>query len=90
MRLTGPERESLTDPQTGLPAGRLIEDQLRKIIRQKGWALMDIRLNFYDPFKDVYGFIAGNDVLTIHRDADREVVDRSGTPADFYRACRWG
>src|SRR5512139_1117043 len=27
------ERESLTDPQSGLPAGRLIEDQLRRIIR---------------------------------------------------------
>jgi len=77
------ERESLTDPQTGLPAGRLIEDQLRKIIRQKGWALMDIRLNFYDPFKDVYGFIAGNDVLRSTAMLIGEVVDRSGTPADF-------
>src|SRR5512144_584074 len=28
------ERESLTDPQTGLPAGRMIEDQLRSAIRQ--------------------------------------------------------
>jgi DNA-binding response OmpR family regulator len=39
------ERESLTDPQTGLPAGRLNEDQLRRVIRQKGWALLDMRLN---------------------------------------------
>jgi DNA-binding response OmpR family regulator len=29
------ERESLTDPRSGLPAGRLIEDQLRRIIRQR-------------------------------------------------------
>jgi PleD family two-component response regulator len=77
------ERESLTDPQTGLPAGRLIEDQLRKIIRQKGWALMDIRLNFYDPFKDVYGFIAGNDVLRSTAMLIGEVVDRLGSPSDF-------
>src|SRR5512140_3826464 len=32
------ERESLTDAQSGLPSGRLIEDQLRKVIRQKDWS----------------------------------------------------
>src|SRR5512145_1109375 len=53
------ERESLTDPQTGLPSGRLIEDQLRHIIRLKDWAFMDIRINHFSAFKDVYGFIAG-------------------------------
>ncbi len=57
------ERESLTDPQSGLPSGRLIEDQLRKIIREKGWALYDIKINNLEPFKEVYGFIAASDVL---------------------------
>lgn len=57
------ERESLTDPQSGLPSGRLIEDQLRKIIREKEWALYDIRINHLEPFKEAYGFIAASDVL---------------------------
>src|SRR5512136_426297 len=48
------ERESLTDPRSGLPAGRLIEDQLRRIIRESGWAFIDIRVNNFDAFKDVY------------------------------------
>jgi PleD family two-component response regulator len=78
------ERESLTDPHTGLPAGRLIEDELRKMIRQrKGWAFMDIRLNNFDPFKDVYGFIAANDVLRFAAMLIGEVVDAAGTPNDF-------
>lgn len=77
------ERESLTDPQSGLPAGRLIEDQLRRLIRQKGWSYMDIRLNHYDPFKDVYGFIAGNDVLRFTGMVLGEVVDELGTTNDF-------
>lgn len=78
------ERESLTDPQTGLPAGRLIEDELRKMIRQrKGWAFMDIRLNNYDPFKDVYGFIAANDVLRFTAMLIGEVMDGAGTASDF-------
>ena len=77
------ERESLTDPQSGLPAGRLIEDQLRKVIRQKGWSLLDIRINHYDPFKEVYGFIAANDVLRFAGMLLGEVVDEKGTLGDF-------
>ncbi|HIE57931.1 MAG TPA: response regulator transcription factor, partial [Anaerolineales bacterium] len=41
------ERESLTDPRSGLPSGRLIEEELRRIIRTDGWALMDIRINHF-------------------------------------------
>jgi CheY-like chemotaxis protein len=77
------ERESLTDPQSGLPSGKLIEDQLRRNIRQKGWAFMDIRLNYYDAFKGVYGFIAANDVLRFTGMLLGEVVDEVGTTNDF-------
>ena len=77
------ERESLTDPQSGLPSGRLIEDQLRKMIRQKDWSFMDIRINHFDGFKDVYGFIAANDVLRFIGMLLGEVVDQLGTSNDF-------
>jgi PleD family two-component response regulator len=78
------ERESLTDPQTGLPAGRLIEDELRRMIRQrKGWAFMDIRINSFEAFKDVYGFIAANDVLRFTAMMIGEVMDDLGTQNDF-------
>ncbi len=77
------ERESLTDPRSGLPAGRLIEDQLRRIIRQKGWALLDARINNFEPFKDVYGFVAGDDVLRFTAMLIGEVVDELGTTSDF-------
>ncbi|MBN2115188.1 MAG: response regulator [Anaerolineales bacterium] len=77
------ERESLTDPRSGLPAGRLIEDQLRRIIRQKGWALLDARVNSFEPFKDVYGFVAGDDVLRFTAMLIGEVIDELGTTTDF-------
>lgn len=77
------ERESLTDPRSGLPAGRLIEEQLRKIIREKEWALMDIRVNTFDQFRDVYGFVAGDDVLRFAAMVMGEVVDETGTSSDF-------
>jgi diguanylate cyclase (GGDEF)-like protein len=77
------ERESLTDPRTGLPAGRLIEEQLRRIIRERGWALLDARVNYFDAFKDVYGFVAGDDVLRFTSMLIGEVVDEFGTTSDF-------
>ena len=77
------ERESLTDPRSGLPAGRLIEEQLRKIIREKDWAMIDIRINHFDPFRDVYGFVAGDDVLRFSAMLIGEVVDETGTLSDF-------
>jgi len=77
------ERESLTDPRSGLPAGRLIEEQLRRIIREKGWALLDARVNNFDAFKDVYGFVAGDDVLRFTAMLIGEVVDELGTTSDF-------
>jgi diguanylate cyclase (GGDEF)-like protein len=77
------EREALTDPRSGLPAGRLIEEQLRQSIRQEGWAYMDIRVNHFDKFNDVYGFVAGDDALRFASMLLSEVVDEIGTPNDF-------
>ena len=77
------EREALTDPRSGLPAGRLIEEQLRSTIRKSGWAYMDIRINYFDQFKDVYGFVAADDVLRFAAMLMSEVVDELGSPSDF-------
>lgn len=77
------ERESLTDAQSGLPSGKLIEDQLRKIIRKDDWAFIDIRLNNFEPFKEVYGFIAASDVLRYTGMLIGEVLDQYGTDFDF-------
>ena len=77
------ERESLTDPRSGLPAGRLIEEQLRRIIREKGWALLDAGLSHFEPFKDVYGFVTADDVLRFTAMLIGEVVDELGNPSDF-------
>jgi PleD family two-component response regulator len=77
------EREALTDPRSGLPAGRLIEEQLRLTIRKSGWAYMDIRINHFDQFKDVYGFVAADDVLRFAAMLMSEVVDELGSSSDF-------
>ena len=81
--ITRAEQQSLTDPHSGLPSGRLIEEQLRTIIHQQGWALTDIRLQHYQPFREIYGFVAGDDVLRFTAMLMSEVVDDVGSPNDF-------
>ncbi len=77
------ERESLTDPRSGLPSGRLIEDQLRQIIRRDGWAYLDVRINHFEAFSDVYGFVAADNVIRFTTLLLGEVVDEFGAEEDF-------
>ena len=77
------QQQSLTDPSSGLPSGKLIEDQLRRIIRLKNWVLIDVRINHFEAFKDVYGFVAGSDVIRFTGMLANEILDELGTPNDF-------
>ena len=80
------EMISLTDANSGLPSGRLIEDQLRSLMRSpesKNWTYIDLKINHLDAFKDVYGFVAGNEVQRFAALLLGEVVDELGTPDDF-------
>lgn len=77
------ERERLTDPRTGLPAGRLIEDQLRQVIQKTGWAYLDIAINNFDSFSDVYGFVAGDDALRFTAVVINDILEEVGASGDF-------
>lgn len=74
---------SLTSPVTGLPSSKLIEEQLRQIIRRKGWSVLYIGIHDIDAFKDAYGFVAGDDVLRFTAMLLTEVVDELGTGSEF-------
>jgi len=77
------EQQSLTDPRSGLPSGRLIEEQLRRIIRLESWSFLDMRIKNFEPFRDVYGFVAADNVLRFTAMLLGEVVDEVGTANDF-------
>jgi diguanylate cyclase (GGDEF)-like protein len=81
--LSRAERESLTDPRTGLPAGHVIEDQLRHILGTQGWAVLDCRINHFDTFKEVYGFVSGDDVLRFTGMTISQILDQTGDESDF-------
>ena len=80
------EMISLTDANSGLPSGRLIEDQLRRLMRDPAgntWTYIDLKINYLEQFKDVYGFVAGNEVQRFAAILLGEVMDEMGTPNDF-------
>lgn len=74
---------SLTSPVTGLPSSKLIEEQLRGIIRRKDWAVLYVGINHIGDFNDVYGFVAGDDVLRFVAMLLTEVVDELGMGSEF-------
>jgi PleD family two-component response regulator len=78
------ERDHYTDPNSGLPSSSLIEEKLRELMREdKVWTYLDVKIVNFEPFKDVYGFVAGNDVLRFMALMMGEVLDEFGTPNDF-------
>lgn len=75
--------ESLTNPTTGLPSARLIEDQLRRLLRRDNWGVIYIGIDRLEPFKEVYGFVAADEVLRYTAMVLSEIADHIGTPDDF-------
>jgi PleD family two-component response regulator len=77
------QRLNMTDPRTGLPSARLIEDQLRSIMRETNWTLLLVGVDNLVPFTDAYGFVAGDEVMRFTAMLLNEVVDELGTLDDF-------
>lgn len=72
-----------TDGVTGLPSGRLIEDQFRLLLRRENWALMYMGISGFGPFKEAYGLGSAKTVLRITANALLEAVGELGTEDDF-------
>lgn len=77
------EIASLTSPSTGLASGRLIEQQLREIMRRDDWGILYIGIKQLDTFNEVYGFVAGEEVLRFSGMLLNDVIDALGTADDF-------
>jgi len=77
------ERERLTDPRTHLPSGHSVEEYLRTLIQRQDWTLLDIRIKHFDAFREVYGFIAADDVLRLMGMLLAQIMDQLGAEQDF-------
>jgi len=78
------DREKSMDPRSNLPSSKLIEDQLRDLMkRTETWNYLDLKINNFDSFQEQYGLIAGTEVLRAFALMLGEVVEDLGTPDDF-------
>jgi PleD family two-component response regulator len=74
---------NLTNPTTGLPGSKLIEEQLKRILTRHDWALASIGLFFFTPFTEAYGFVAGDNALRFVALFLNEAINERGSPEDF-------
>jgi CheY-like chemotaxis protein len=78
------KREALTHPVTNLPAGKLIEEQLKRIKDSSTpWLMLYFGIRNVNEFREVVGPIHVNEVLIFLADMMREAVETYGTMNDF-------
>jgi PleD family two-component response regulator len=75
--------ENLTSPTTGLPSGKLIEEQLRRLVRRDDWVVLYVGILNIEGFNEAYGFVAGDDVFRFIALMLNEAIDAHGTTNDF-------
>ena len=82
--ITAAKRIVNIDPKSNLPTGTLIEEQLRNLMRSdEPWTYIDIKINTFEQFREVYGFVAGDEVIRFMAILLSEIVDENGTSDDF-------
>lgn len=75
--------ENLTSPTTGLPSGKLIEEQLRLLMRRDDWAILYVGILHIEGFNEAYGFVAGDDVFRFAAMILNDGIEQKGTANDF-------
>ena len=75
---------NMTEPTTGLPSGKLIEEELLQLMRMgEDWSLAFVGMDNVQPFIDKYGFVARNEALRFTALLINNVIDELGTMNDF-------
>jgi PleD family two-component response regulator len=77
------EREGLTEPRTGLPTGRLIEERLQTLQDERGWCQIDLKIDGFGVFRDRYGFVSANEALRFAGNLIVQIMGERGRAADF-------
>jgi DNA-binding response OmpR family regulator len=57
------KRGALTNPVTSFPQGMLVNERLDVVLKESGWSLIVVSLDHLDHFREVYGFVASDDLM---------------------------
>ena len=71
-------------PLTGLPGNHRIEEELAdRVVKAQPFAVLYLDLDNFKAFNDCYGFLRGDEVITLLATAARRAVMEAGEPAPF-------
>jgi len=73
----------LRNPVTNLPEGMWVDDRLREMLEEDGWAVVIIAIENLGYFREEYGFITADDVLRAISLMIENTVIAMGKPGDF-------
>lgn len=77
-------KQKQIDSVSNRPKGSLIEDHLRELMRgTNDWAYVDIKIQNFESFSEVYGWQAGDEVIRATSLMISDIVDEIGTQDDF-------
>jgi DNA-binding response OmpR family regulator len=76
-------REMLTDPRTGLPTSALVDEMYRSLQFRDGWTHLKVDIEGFTAFRDTYGFLTADEVLTFAGQVFAETLTAYGTKEDF-------
>ncbi len=77
------KQDTLTNPVTGLPDGKLVDERLRECLQSGNWAMLLVSLENLDSFRESYGFVASDDVLRAVSLMVHNAMREIGTSGDF-------
>lgn len=77
-------RSDVWNTATQLPTARQAEDHLRSLLGvAASWAYLDLKINDFESFKLMYGFMAGDEVQRFTAQLLTDVTQTDGTSEDF-------
>ncbi|MBF6590219.1 MAG: response regulator [Ktedonobacterales bacterium] len=77
-------RSILASPLTGLPAGLRVEHAVEQRLRStEPWAILYLDLDHFKAYNDVYGFLAGNELIRLLARVAADGLRDEGNPSDF-------
>lgn len=77
-------RAALSNPVTDLPEGGLVDERLDKLLQgDESWAILRLSVNSLARFRELYGFVAADDVMRAVTLMIRNAIRENGKETDF-------
>ncbi len=77
------QRSSLTNPITSLPEGEMVDEQLNACLQRTDWGMLALTLTNLERFREMYGFVASDDLLRALALMLEDSVNEHGNQDDF-------